>query len=221
MNTLAQLPPHQSMKIPAFLFTDSEGKYRWIDTTVTNMTHDPAVGGIVANSRDVTERIVNELKIQHSIERFDIVFKATSDAIWDLDVVTGKIEWNKAIRALFGYKVCTYTREWWEERVHPDDLPRIKKKLMSMIKGKKSRLINEYRFRCADNNYKNVLDRSFLMYNESGELIRIIGSMQDVTAREKYIRTIEAQNERLKEIAWTQSHIVRVPLANIMGLVEL
>lgn len=90
-----------------------------------------------------------------------------------------------------------------------------------MIKGKKSRLINEYRFRCADNNYKNVLDRSFLMYNESGELIRIIGSMQDVTAREKYIRTIEAQNERLKEIAWTQSHIVRVPLANIMGLVEL
>jgi PAS domain-containing protein len=105
MNTLAQLPPQQSMKIPAFLFTDSAGKYRWIDTTVTNMTHEPAVGGIVANSRDVTERIVNEMKIQQSIERFDIVSKATNDAIWDLDVSTGRIVWNKAIKALFGYKV--------------------------------------------------------------------------------------------------------------------
>lgn len=221
MNTLAQLPPQQSMKIPAFLFTDSTGKYRWIDTTVTNMTHDPAVGGIVANSRDVTERIVNEMKIQQSMERFDIVFKATSDAIWDLDVTTGRVGWNKAIKALFGYKVGTYTREWWEDHVHPDDLPRVNKKMMSTIKGKKRRLKSEYRFRCADNSYKNVLDRCFLIYGDSGELTRIIGSMQDVTAQEVYIQTIEAQNQRLKEIAWTQSHIVRVPLANIMGLVEL
>ena len=221
MSTLAQLPPLQSMKIPAFLFTDSAGKYRWIDTTVTNMTHDPAVGGIVANSRDVTERIVNEMKIQQSIERFDIVSKATSDAIWDLDVTTGRIVWNKAIKALFGYKVGMYKREWWEARVHPDDLPRVSKKVTSTIRAKKSRLVNEYRFRCADNSYKNVLDRAFLIFDASGALIRIIGSMQDITAREKYIQTIEAQNERLKEIAWTQSHIVRVPLANIMGLVEL
>ncbi len=37
----------------------------------------------------------------------------------------------------------------------------------------------------------------------------------------KYIDTIERQNKKLLEIAWIQSHIVRAPLARIMGLVEI
>lgn len=221
MDTLAQLPHLDSMKIPAFLFRDGEGKYRWIDTTVTNLTADPAVGGIVANSRDVTERIVNEMKIQQSIERFDSVAKATSDAIWDYDATTGSVVWNKAVKTLFGYKVGTYTPAWWEDRIHPDDFSRVNKKMMSVIKGKKRRLKNEYRFRCADNTYKNVLDRSFIIYSDSGEVTRMIGCMEDITARATYVQTVEAQNERLKEIAWTQSHMVRAPLANIIGLIEI
>ncbi|MCG9881093.1 MAG: response regulator [Bacteroidia bacterium] len=32
---------------------------------------------------------------------------------------------------------------------------------------------------------------------------------------------IKKQNEQLKEIAWIQSHVVRAPLARLMGLVEL
>ncbi len=149
----------------------------------------------------MTEKILNEIKIQESIERFDIVLKATSDAIWDCDATTGSVVWNKAVKTLFGYKVATYTWEWWEDRVHPDDLSRVNKKVKSTIKGKKSRLKTEYRFRCANNSYKNVLDRSFIIYNDSGEVNRMIGCMEDITARETYVQTVEAQNERLKEIA--------------------
>ena len=36
-----------------------------------------------------------------------------------------------------------------------------------------------------------------------------------------YIRTIEEQNKKLNEIAWMQSHMVRAPLARIMGLISL
>ena len=32
---------------------------------------------------------------------------------------------------------------------------------------------------------------------------------------------ISAQNEQLKQIAWTQSHVVRAPLARLMGLVNM
>ena len=38
---------------------------------------------------------------------------------------------------------------------------------------------------------------------------------------QNYIQTIEDHNSRLKDIAWTQSHVVRAPLARIMGLVDL
>jgi len=43
----------------------------------------------------------------------------------------------------------------------------------------------------------------------------------DITERLKYIKAIEDQNEKLKEISWIQSHIVRAPLSRIMGLVPL
>lgn len=42
----------------------------------------------------------------------------------------------------------------------------------------------------------------------------------DVTERITYITAIEEQNKRLKEISWMQSHVVRAPLARIMGLVN-
>lgn len=44
---------------------------------------------------------------------------------------------------------------------------------------------------------------------------------RDVTERNNYMRAIEAQNKKLKEISWTQSHIVRAPLTRIMGLVDV
>ncbi|MGB3143164.1 MAG: PAS domain S-box protein [Maribacter sp.] len=45
--------------------------------------------------------------------------------------------------------------------------------------------------------------------------------ISDVSERVRYIKKIEGQNERLKEIAWIQSHVVRAPLARIMGLIDL
>ena len=53
-----------------------------------------------------------------------------------------------------------------------------------------------------------------------GVMARIILA-NDVTDRFTYIEAIEKQNKKLKEIAWIQSHVVRAPLARIMGLVEL
>ncbi len=44
---------------------------------------------------------------------------------------------------------------------------------------------------------------------------------RDVSDRRLYLQSIEEQNKKLKEIAWTQSHAVRAPLARIMGLVNL
>jgi PAS domain S-box-containing protein len=43
----------------------------------------------------------------------------------------------------------------------------------------------------------------------------------DVTEQLNYIKAIEAQNEKLREISWVQSHLVRAPLARILGLVNI
>ena len=49
---------------------------------------------------------------------------------------------------------------------------------------------------------------------------QIQGIIRDVTAKNNYIQSIQNQNERLKEIAWIQSHEVRAPLARLLGLLD-
>lgn len=44
---------------------------------------------------------------------------------------------------------------------------------------------------------------------------------KDVTERMNYIKAMEAQNARLLEISWIQSHVVRAPLSRIIGLIPL
>lgn len=45
--------------------------------------------------------------------------------------------------------------------------------------------------------------------------------VNDITEKSKYLHSIEQQNELLKEIAWMQSHVVRAPLAKVMGFIDL
>lgn len=56
--------------------------------------------------------------------------------------------------------------------------------------------------------------------NINGEDVKLVLSI-DVTQKFIHLRTIEKQNKQLKEISWVQSHIVRAPLARLMGLVNL
>ena len=45
--------------------------------------------------------------------------------------------------------------------------------------------------------------------------------MIDLTETLNKLQKIEIQNKKLQDIAWKQSHDVRAPLSNIMGLVNL
>jgi PAS domain S-box-containing protein len=57
--------------------------------------------------------------------------------------------------------------------------------------------------------------------DSTGEVTHWISIQRDITESKRYLKAIEEQNKKLKEIAWIQSHVVRAPLARVMGLVEL
>jgi PAS domain S-box-containing protein len=53
-----------------------------------------------------------------------------------------------------------------------------------------------------------------------GRTVRLVLA-SDITEKQKYISTIETQNKKLRDIAWTQSHVVRAPLSRILGVINL
>lgn len=219
--SLTQIKQEKRIELPPFRMVCRDGEMRWVETIATDLTDDEAVGGIIANARDVTQRVMDELANKAHLERYNAVAKATSDTIWDHHLLTDEISWNHGIQNVFGYDTLVTTYEWWHEHVHPDDIERVVALVDENIERKNPRWSSEYRFRCKDGSYKVVFDRGFLHFNENGQLIRMIGAMQDITERVKYIQQIEQHNDRLKDIAWIQSHVVRGPLTRIMGLIPL
>ncbi|WP_281232303.1 PAS domain-containing sensor histidine kinase [Flavobacterium gelatinilyticum] len=141
-------------------------------------------------------------EIKESNEKYDIVAKATSDTIWDWKIQEDCINWNKGIESVFGYKQeeVGKTSKWWFDKIHPEDSIRMSVKLYSFIEQKTEKWQDQYRFRCADGTYKYVLDRGFLLKDENGRAIRMIGAIQDITKQKE-----EEQRLKLLETVITQS----------------
>lgn len=57
--------------------------------------------------------------------------------------------------------------------------------------------------------------------NADGEITKFIGVEEDITLQKETLSSLESKNKQLARIAWEQSHLVRAPLARIMGLVNL
>ncbi|SKB36493.1 PAS domain S-box-containing protein [Salegentibacter holothuriorum] len=213
----------KSYQLPPYRYIDGKGNWRWLETIISDLRDDPAVNGLVATSRDITRFKTQEKELRESLERYDIVAKATTDLITDYNIEKDTFQFSNAMYDIFGYnsEELDTSREWWKERLHPEDYQRVINATEEIFTSQKKLLNIEYRFKCADGNYKYILDRSYVITDAEGKPSRIIGSIQDITERRKYINAIERSNERLREIAWTQSHVVRAPLARIMGLIDL
>lgn len=163
-------------------FIHKNGYKIWLEGTVTNLLEDPNIQAIVSNYHDITERRETEIQLKSANERYDIVAKATSDTIWDLDIVHDRMQYNNGINSMFGYSKLEvdHIGDWWKEKLHPEDLPNVTAALAEMSEKGQTHLHIEYRFRCADGSYKYIYDRGFLINNERGKPIRMIGAMQDI-----------------------------------------
>ncbi|WP_310559162.1 PAS domain-containing sensor histidine kinase [Flavobacterium sp.] len=150
--------------------------------------------------------IYKELKntnneIKDSNERYDIVSKATSDIIWDWKITEDRMNWNKGIEDIFGYKQDEIgeSSKWWFDNIHPEDSIKMSIKLYSFIEQKTEKWQDQYRFKCADGSYKYVLDRGFILKDETGKSVRMIGAIQDVTKQKE-------EEQRLKLLETVITH---------------
>ena len=181
----------------SFRFLHKQGGSVWIEGTVINLLHDENVKAIVANYHDVSERKRNEEKIRLSTERFEMVSKATNDAVWDWNLDTDEIYWNEEVKSMFDYSAVDIPNgNEWKIHIHPEDFKRVTKRIVYHIKNGIQNWQDEYRFRCADGSYKYIYNRGFILFNNNNKPYRIIGAMQDVTEINKLQQSLS--DERVK-----------------------
>ncbi len=138
---------------------------------------------VLAN--DITESKLAQEALQQSNERFEYVTKATFDAIWDWDILNDRFYWGEGYGKIFGYvnenSTGNTTRSF--ENIHPDDRRRVFDGIDLLITGGEENWTGEYRYRKADGEYAYVQDKAIIIRDDTGKAVRMIGAMQDTTAR--------------------------------------
>ncbi len=135
--------------------------------------------------QDITERKKTEEKLNESILRYENVTKATSDAIWDWDIVANKVFWGETFNHLFGkldYETLSDENKE-KKRLHPNEAEAVLKSAKDAIKSTILNWSYEHRYLKADGKYAYVTNRAVIVRDEKGNAIRVVGAMQDITQR--------------------------------------
>jgi|CXWL01.1.fsa_nt_gi PAS domain S-box-containing protein len=162
--------------------------------------------------RDITERRQIEDALRQSNERNDIVAKATNDVIWDWDLVTGKVFRSKeGLKKVYGYddnKPIEMETDWSRE-VHPDDREMMKKLIEKIHQSPDQNTFSaEYRFLRQDGTYANIFDRGYIIRDEQGKPVRMIGAAQDITERKNAEEKIFRSEEQYRDLVDNISDII-------------
>ena len=152
---------------------------------------------MVGFGSDITALKKAEADLKISNERFSYSSQATSDALWDWNMITDEIFVGESHATLFGHEFenNTITGSACENFIHPDDKERYFKHFNEVIFSNSKKWSDEYRYLKADGSYSYVSDKAIIIRNEKGTAIRMIGAMEDITDR----RNVEEQNRLLIE----------------------
>ncbi|MES1198347.1 MAG: PAS domain S-box protein [Chitinophagaceae bacterium] len=150
---------------------------------------------------DITQLHNAKEELSLNNERYYYADRATSDAIWDWNISSNKIVWGEAYSSLFGHSKDNLSFEFIGQFLHPDDKENVLNSLEQTLAGINEQWTKEYRFRCGNGSYKYVLDKGYIIRNDRGEAIRMIGAMKDITEQRFLEKVLAEDNEqRQKEI---------------------
>ena len=159
------------------------------------------------------ERKRNLEKIQDTIERYEIVSKATNDIIWDWDLDHKKVTWSgKGLQNYLDAKdEKLISNSFFMRTLHPEDRLLIIPDLLKTIGTHgKNEWQSEFRFVKKDGTYSFIYARGYLIYGENGKAKRVIGSMQDITERKYAEQKILSSERRFKSLVQNGSDLINI-----------
>ncbi|KUG09625.1 PAS domain-containing protein [Solirubrum puertoriconensis] len=187
-----------------YRFKSKEGGYRWFLARALPMRNEQGqITKWFGTCTDIHEQKLASDRLRWSEERYAMASLATNDAIWNWNLETNVVTWNKAIERVFQYKPdeVEETSDWWYSHIHPEDAERVVHGIHEVIdRGGKS-WKDTYRYRRADGTYAEVIDRGHIAHNEEGKPVRMIGAMQDVSEQRRAAAELRRREQEFSTLA--------------------
>ncbi len=151
---------------------------------LSRSTDDEALDRLVDRVAAAVAAHRDEQRRRRIRERYELVARASADAIWDWNVATDEVARSQGFQTAFGYDAGEVEEvfDWWAERIHPGDRRRVIEKLDAALETGAERYRDAYRFRMGDGSYGHV-ESSGVLVCEDGEPVRMVGTLRNETDR--------------------------------------
>ncbi|MDI1311126.1 PAS domain S-box protein [Prosthecobacter sp.] len=133
------------------------------------------------------EREERKQALHVSEERYERAMRATTDGLWEWNIVTGQTYLSPRWKQMLGFAEGDQLgkdQESFMSRLHPDDWPRVQAERKAHFERRLPYQV-ELRLCTKNGEYRWFLTRGEADWNERGEAVRMTGTISDITERKQ------------------------------------
>ena len=178
-------------------FRTREGSWRYLEVVANNQLDNPSVGGIVVNSRDVTGRKEDELKLRQTEERYRSIFENAVEGIFQVSQDGRLLTANPSMARILGYES---PEALIEGTVSAGDFfvePEHGVEFFEMVQEQGSVSGYESRLRRRDGEVIWASKNARILRDCEGEMVGYEGSIEDVTEKKLAQQNIQRSLDML------------------------
>lgn len=140
---------------------------------------------------EISERKRVEQALRESEERYVLAIQGANDGIWDWNLKSNQIHFSPRWKSMLGYEETEIGNDVleWFDRIHPEDVEKVKLDLSAHLSGNASHFQNEHRMQDKEGKYRWMLCRGLAIRDMDRVVRRIAGSLTDISER----KTTEAK----------------------------
>ncbi|SEA96676.1 PAS domain-containing protein [Marinobacterium iners] len=171
-----------------------------------------------------------EEKLNKSRERLMLATESADLGIWDLDMKTGRLEWDQGMFSLYGMRPDEFSGEIndWSNAIVKEYRDQVVETFRSALEHETTLVLTMPVCRRSDSEVRILHGEAKIIRDSAGEVLRVVGINRDVTEQEEARRALatakaeaDAANRAKSDFLANMSHEIRTPMSGIIGLSQI